>query len=391
MGGVSLTSERKISVGKKKQGNGEGTIYRRKKGEWATQYIVYTGEGRKRQTIYGKSRQEVATKLAKALSDREGGLTFDSENLKLEEYLRRWLKDSVKGSVQDITYRDYEHLVRNHIIPALGNIKLKALTPAHIRGLYRSKSDAGLSPRTVQYVHVTLHKALKQAVNDGLIPRNVTEAVKPPQLRREEIEPLTVEQVKVLLEAICGDRFEALYVIAVTAGLRQGELLGLRWEDVNVKRKTLQVRRTLLGSKKGNTVFGVPKTAKGKRSVRLTDRAVKALQRHRELQIEERQRLDGLWQENGLVFTTQIRTPVNRHNLVNRSFKPLLKGASLPEIRFHDLRHTCATLMLCAGVQPKMVQELLGHASVTITLETYAYVMPDMQGEAAGKMDSMLS
>jgi integrase len=223
MGGVSLTSERKISVGKKKRGNGEGTIYRRKKGEWATQYIVYTGEGRKRQTIYGKSRQEVATKLAKALSDREGGLTFDSENLKLEEYLKRWLKDSVRGSVRDITYRDYEHLVRNHLIPALGTIKLKALTPTHIRGLYKSKSEAGLSPRTVQYVHVTLHKALKQAVNDGLIPRNVTEAVKPPQLRREEIEPLTVEQVKVLLEAICGDRFEALYVIAVTAGLRQGE------------------------------------------------------------------------------------------------------------------------------------------------------------------------
>jgi integrase len=277
MGGVSLTSERKISVGKKKRGNGEGTIYRRKKGEWATQYIVYTGEGRKRQTIYGKSRQEVETKLAKALSDREGGLTFDSENLKLEEYLRRWLKDSVKGSVQDITYRDYEHLVRNHIIPALVNIKLKALTPAHIRGLYRSKSDAGLSPRTVQYVHVTLHKALKQAVNDGLIPRNVTEVVKPPRLRREEIEPLTVEQVKVLLEAIRGDRFEALYVIAVTAGLRQGELLGLRWEDVNVKRKTLQVRRTLLGSKNGNPVFGVPKTAKGKRSVRLTDRGRQSL------------------------------------------------------------------------------------------------------------------
>jgi len=374
-----------------KRGNGEGSIYRRKDGGWCAQYTVNTGEGRKRKTIYGKTRQEVATKLAKALSDREGGLTFDSENLKLNEYLKRWLKDSVKGSVRDITYRDYEHLVRNHIIPALGNIKLKALTPTHIRGLYRSKSDAGLSPRTVQYVHVTLHKALKQAVNDGLIPRNVTEAVKPPQLRREEIKPLMVEQVKLLLEAVGRDRFEALYVIAVSAGLRQGELLGLRWEDVNLERKTLQVRRTLLGSKKGNPVFGVPKTAKGKRSVRLTDMAVQALQRHRELQIEERQRLDGLWQEHDLVFTTQIGTPVNRHNLINRSFKPLLKRVGLPEGRFHDLRHTCATLMLCAGVHPKVVQELLGHASVTITLDTYSHVVPDMQGEAAGKMNSMLS
>lgn len=378
-------------MGKKKRGNGEGTIYRRQKGGWATQYTVYTAEGRKRKTLYGKTRQEVAAKLAKALSDREGGLTFDSENLRLEKYLKRWLKDSVRGSVRDITYRDYEQLVRNHIIPALGNIKLKSLTPAHIRGLYRSKSDAGLSPRTVQYIHVTLHKALKQAVNDGLIPRNVTEAVKPPQLHREEIKPLTVEQVKVLLEAVHGDRFETLYVIAVTAGLRQGELLGLKWEDIDLERKILQVRRTLLGSKNGNPVFGVPKTAKGKRSVRLTDRAMEALQRHRELQIEKKRSLDGLWQEYGLIFTTQIGTPVNRHNLVNRSFKPLLRRAGLPKIRFHDLRHTCATLMLCGGIHPKVVQELLGHASVTITLDTYSHVMPGMQGEAVRKMDSMLS
>ncbi len=146
-----------------------------------------------------------------------------------------------------------------------------------------------------------------------------------------------------------------------------------------------------MGSKNGNPVFGVPKTAKGKRSVRLTDRAMEALQRHRELQIEKKRSLDGLWQEYGLIFTTQIGTPVNRHNLVNRSFKPLLRRAGLPKIRFHDLRHTCATLMLCGGIHPKVVQELLGHASVTITLDTYSHVMPDMQGEAVRKMDSMLS
>ncbi len=378
-------------MAKKKRGNGEGTIYRRKNGGWATQYTVYTAKGRKRKTIYGKTRQEVASKLAKALSDREGGLTFDAENLKLGDYMDRWLTDSVRDSVRDVTYRGYERQVRNHITPVLGSIKLKALTPTHVRGLYKDKTDAGLSPRTVQYVHVTLHKALKQAVNDGLVPRNVTEAVKPPQLRREEIKPLTSKQAKVLLKTVRGDRLEALYVLAISAGLRQGELLGLRWEDMDLERETLQVRRTLSGSKNGNPIFVNPKTAKGKRSVKLTEKALEALQRHREVQLEAMRRLAGLWQEHGLIFTTQIGTPINRRNLVTRSFKPFLDGAGLPEIRFHDLRHTCATLMLCGGIHPKVVQELLGHASVTVTLDTYSHVLATMQGEAAGKMDSILS
>ena len=186
-------------------------------------------------------------------------------------------------------------------------------------------------------------------------------------------------------------RLEALYVLAVTAGLRQGELLGLKWEDIDFERETLQVRRALLGSKKGDPIFGAPKTAKGKRSVKLTGKALEALRGHRELQVTERQRLDELWQEHGLIFTTRIGTPLNRHNLVNRSFKPLLGRAHLPNIRFHNLRHTCATLMLSGEIHPKVVQELLGHANVTITLDTYSHVLPNMQGEAAGKMDSMLS
>jgi integrase len=140
-------------------------------------------------------------------------------------------------------------MVRLHIRPVLGQLKLKNLTPTHVRGLYREKLDAGLAPRTVQYVHVTLHKALKQAIADGLIPRNATEAVKPPQVRREEIRPLTAEHVKVLFEAAKGDRLEALYVLAVTAGLRQGELLGLKWDDIDLEVGTLHVRRTLTTAK----------------------------------------------------------------------------------------------------------------------------------------------
>ena len=164
-----------------KRGNGEGTIYRRKNGGWATQYIVYTAEGRKRKTLYGKTRQEVAAKLAKALSDREGGLVFDAENQTVSEYLERWLSDSVKGSVRPKTFDSYEWLICKYIAPALGRVKLKTLTSAHLQGFYRSKLEAGLSPRTVQYLHVVLHRALKQALRWGLVPRNVSEAVDPPR------------------------------------------------------------------------------------------------------------------------------------------------------------------------------------------------------------------
>ena len=375
----------------KKRGNGEGSISRRKNGGWMAQYAVYTAEGRKRKTLYGKTRAEVGAKLAKALSDREGGLTFDANNMKLDDYLRFWLTDSVRDSVRPATYEGYARQVRNHLTPTLGPIKLRALTPTHLRGLYRDKLDSGLSPRTVQYIHVTIHKALKQALNDGLVPRNVAEAVKPPQVRREEIEPLTPEQTKKLVEFVGEDRLAALYVLAVTAGLRQGELLGLKWEDVDLDHGILRVKRTLSGIKDGKPIFGTPKTAKGRRSVQLTVKAVEALGKHRERQIEERKQLVELWRDWDLVFPTRVGTPISRHNLVARSFKPLLVRAGLPDIRFHDLRHTCATLMLVVGTNPKVVQEMLGHANVSITLDTYSHLLPNMQGEAVGRLDNLLS
>jgi integrase len=165
----------------------------------------------------------------------------------------------VKNTVRGTTFERYEQITRKHIAPEVNRVKLKALTPAHVRGLYKAKLKSGLSPRTVQYIHVTLHKALKQAEQDGLVPRNATRAVKPPQIRREEMRPLTPEQVGVLFGAVRGDRLEALYVLAVTTGLRQGELLGLKWEDVNLDVGTLQVRRTLTTAK-GGPVLTSPKT-----------------------------------------------------------------------------------------------------------------------------------
>jgi integrase len=242
----------------------------------------------------------------------------------------------------------------------------------------------------VQLIHVTLHKALKQAVTDGLIPRNVTEAVKPPQPEKKEIRPLSPNQARALLEEVKGDRLESLYVLAVSTGMRQGELLGLKWEDVDLETGTVQVRRTLSTQTGKGVAFSPPKTAKGRRSIKLPEVAKKSLRKHLDAQREERTSLAGLWEDSGLVFTTRVGTPLGRQELVTRSFKPLLRKVGLPDIRFHDLRHTCATLLLSKGVHAKFVQELLGHANISITLDTYSHVLPGMGDATAGAMDETL-
>jgi integrase len=373
-----------------KRGNGEGSISRRKDGLYMARYTVQTADGPKRRTIYGKkgeSREDLAAKLTKAMADRDGGITYDAGKLTVEEHLLRWLSDSVRDTVRQRTYERYESIVRVHLIPAIGRIKLKTLTPAHVRALYRAKLDAGLAPRSVLHIHRTLSKALKQATDDGLIPRNAAGLVKPPRPRREEIQPLDSEQVRALFETARGDRLEALYVVAVTTGMRRGELQGLKWEDLDLEAGTLQVRRTL-SEPKGGWIFEAPKSGKG-RSIRLTRRAMSALREHRKRQLEERMGKAGLWSDHGLVFPSAIGTPISGGNL-NRSFKVLLKRADLPAVRFHDLRHTCATLLLRQGVNPKFVQELLGHADISLTLNVYSHVLPDMGDAAAGAMDAAL-
>jgi integrase len=374
----------------RKRGNGEGSITRRKDGLYMARYTVETAIGAKRKTLYGKTRGEVSEKLTKAMADRDEGLVFDADNLKVGEYLERWLVDSVLDTVRPTTYERYEQIVRIHVRPALGSVKLKNLTPVHVRGLYREKLEAGLSARTAQYIHVTLHKALKQAVQDGLIPRNATEAVKAPQVRREEMRPLSGDQVKVLLEVARGDRLEALYVLAIHTGLRQGELLGLKWEDVDLESGTLRVRRTLVTAK-GGPVLTAPKTKGSRRSVKLTQGAVEALRSHLKHQLQEIDRAGSLWRENGLMFASESGEPLDRRYLTSCRYKALLKRAELPMIRFHDLRHTCATLLLSKNVNPKIVSEMLGHASIAITLDTYSHVLPNMRDQAAAAMEEALS
>jgi integrase len=215
---------------KKQQGNGSGTVYPRKNKDGKV--IGYRGSyfapDGKRRYVSGKTKTEAQRALRKATADRDGGLVFDAGRITLGEYLDRWLSTSVRDTVRRSTYARCEGLVRNHIKPSIGRMKLKGLTPTHVRSLYRKKLDSGLAPRSVNYIHVTLHKALKQAEHDGLVPRNVSEGVKAPQVHKEEVRSLSPTQVRALLSAASGDRLEALYVLAIHTGLRQGELLGLK-------------------------------------------------------------------------------------------------------------------------------------------------------------------
>jgi len=328
-------------------------------------YTVHTPDGPKRKTIYGRKYKEVEKKLAEARGDAARGITYDAGNITVGDYLIGWLADSVKDTVRQRTFERQESIVRVHLIPSIDREKLKTLTPAHVRSLYRSKLDTGLAPRTVLHIHRTLSKALKQAVMDGLIPRNAAAPVKPPQARREEIRPLNRDQVCVLFEAVRGDRLEAMYIVAVTTGLRRGELQGLKWEDLDLEAGMFQVRRTL-SEPKGGYIFEAPKSGKG-RNIRLTQRATVALREHRKQQLEERMERGTLWQEHGLVFPSSVGTLISGGNL-NRAFKGILQRAGLPKsTRFHDLRHTCAMLLLKQSVNPKFVQELLGRADISLS------------------------
>jgi integrase len=368
-----------------RRGNNEGSIYRRKDGYWVGQYGIQTANGTKTRYIYGKRREEVREKLTKVIADRDGGFIFDGENMIVGKYLKRWLNDSVRGSVRASTHASYERQVGRYIIPAIGRVKLAKLTPAHVQHLYREMQDRGLSARTVQYTHAVLHRALKQAKRWGMVNRNVTEDVDRPQLKRDEIQPLDREQARRLLEVAEGERLHALYVVAVTVGLRPGEMLALRWSDVDLGDGTLRINRAFSDGE-----FDTPKTPRSRRKVELSNAARAALRAHRKRQLEEQMQKAGLWKDHGLVFPSTVGTPLSHRNVV-RSFKALLKRAGLPvNTRLYDLRHTCATLLLNGNVHPKYVQELLGHASISQTLDTYSHVLKGMDGGIGSAMDAAL-
>ncbi len=360
----------------KRRAKGDGSVYRRKDGRVVGEWEDADGKTRY-MTSKTMTKREMSAAVRKKLQDRDEGIAAHSEGLTVERYMDHWL-DSQRDRVRPGTFKPYEAIARLHVKPTLGKTKLEKLTAMQLENLYRQKLDSGLSARRVRYIHVTIRKALKDAVRLQLLSRNVADAAIPPRAAKSEIEPLTQDQMRTLLEAARGDKLECLYVLAVTTGMRQGELLGLQWKDVDLDGGKLRVNRSVYEG-----VTSPPKTSAGRRTIRLSKLAVAALRKHR--LNAARQRISE-W-----VFPNAHGTPIGHQNLHNRSWKPLLKRAGLSHsVRFHDLRHSCISLLLARGVPVKVVSEMSGHADISVTLSVYGHVLPDMQGTAADGMDEAL-
>jgi integrase len=370
---------------------GDG-ISKRKDGRYMARYTLQTPDGPKRKTIYGKKYKEVEKKLNEARANADKGLVFDADNLKAGEWMDSWLSDCLKplveaGKIAYSTYVRTEGIVNNHLNPALGHRKLKDLTRAEVRRLYNEKGKV-LSARSVDYIHATLQMSLSQAVRDDLVPRNVAVGERPRSSRnRKEVKALSPAQVKALLKAARGTRNEALYVVAVHTGLRQGELLGLKWTDIDLEAGKLSVRRSLKVTE-GSLAFGPPKNKASRRSVPLNKSVVAALRAHRLRQNEERLSAPE-WHDHDLVFPNRVGRPTDHNNLYYREYKPLLKRAGLAGegFTFHTLRHTLATALFMRREHPKVVQSLLGHASITQTMDTYSHLMDGIGGDAVDGLD----
>ncbi len=374
-----------------KRGNGEGSIYHRNDGRWVAEMTI---EGRKRKFVYGKTRKEVQEKLKVALHEQQQGTFVAAPQQTVAHYLLDWLENSQRQSVRPRTYERYEEIVRLHIVPVLGRHQLQKLSAQHLQSFYTKKLAEGLAASTVACFHNVLHKALDMAVKWNLASRNACDLVSPPHGQRFEFQPLTVEQAHKLLAAARGHSMEALFRLALATGMRRGKLLGLKWQDINFTTGTRQVRRILtrIPTKlpgKGY-VEAEPKTQKSRRSVIVAPFALEALRQHRVRQLEAKLQAGASWQEHDYVFCTSIGTHLHPDRDILSQLKGLLKKADLPAIRFHDLRHSAATLLLSEGVHPKVVQELLGHSNISMTLDVYSHVLPSMQQDAISRLNDAL-
>ncbi len=367
-----------------KRANGEGCIYKRPDGRWSAAIT----NGDKRTWVYGKRRADVVKKLAVATKRRDDGLPMLAERQTVGQFLNSWIV-GLGPNVRAGTLRGYESKTRVHLVPGLGRILLARLTPQDVQAFLSAKIDAGLSPRTVQHLRAILRAALNDALRWGLVGRNAAALVDGPRVPQGDVRPLAPAEARTLLETVRGDRLEALYTVALAMGLRQGEALGLRWDDIDLDAGVLTVQATLQRVNKTFTL-AEPKTARSRRTLPLPDRVGDSLRAHRTRQLEERLAAGPMWEDQGLVFSTRTGGYLHGSN-VTRDFQRILAHAGLPQMRFHDMRHACASLLLAQGVQPRVVMEVLGHSQIALTMNLYAHVLPEAQRDAAISMNAVLT
>ncbi len=366
-----------------KRQRGFGAVYHRPDGRWEGQ-IRIPGGGRR--SFYARTRREVAHRLSQERWALGQGLPVSAGTTSLETFLGRWLAITATR-LRPSTVRAYT-VDAQRLLPFLGRVPLRAVTPGMIASTYASLLKSGLSPRSVEQVHCVLHLALKQAMHWAIIARNPSELVMPPRPRSREMTALNGCQLQHLLDATAGSRWHSLWVVLGTSGMRLGEALGLKWEDVDLAEGKLVIRRTLVRHPGQGLLFAPPKTEKSRRTIHLSEVARQALILHRQGEAARRAQAKE-WKEIGLVFTNARGGPVE-FGEINRALTCALKAAGLPHIRVHDLRHTVASILLEANVHPKVVQELLGHSTIRLTLDTYSHLTPGLHRQAAQTMDVLL-
>lgn len=368
----------------------EGSIYQRKDGRWVAAVTFWEGGRRRRRAFYTPTQEEARRRLTTAQKSHDDGLPLPLERLTVAAFLGQWLE--AKGpSLRSESFRRYREMCQLHIIPEIGRRSLARLTPGDIQAAYARCRAKGLSGTSLSLLHGVLHKALDDAARWNLAARNVADLVDAPRRSTPEMRTLTPKEAICLLRAAEGDPLEAFYTLALTCGLRLGELQALRWKDIDLDRRRLRVTATLQAVQDGAPVFAEPKTARSRRVVHLPEMAAAALRMHRTRQLEARLQAGAFWQDFGLVFATGRGRPLDGNNVRTRSFARLLERADLPPMRFHSLRHTAATLLMAEGVPVKVASELLGHADIATTLRIYSHVLPSMQEEAASAMDRLFA
>jgi integrase len=371
----------------KKRGNNEGSLHKRKNGTWRVQVSI----NRKRLGYSAKSKSDAQSWLRKTQDEIETGLKFESTKLLVSQYMKDWLT-TIQPSLRVNTHAQYAQITNQYLVPSFGKIKLRDLSPDTVQRLYNYMVEQGKGLRTVKMTHAVLHRALKQAVRLGIVSRNAAAATIPPKPKHKEMTILDENQVQTFLLAAkaTNDRFYALYHLALSTGMRQGELLGLKWSDVDFSQKLLQVQRQLVRERSGKLGFVEPKTKAGNRRIDIGEGTLAVLKDHRDGQRKEAASFGSLWPKSDLVFPSEVGTPMGRNNL-RRMFTRLLRIARVPQIRFHDLRHTAASLMLNNGVPVIVASKRLGHAQPSITLDVYGHLMPNKQQDVATLMDQLLT
>ncbi len=369
-----------------KRANNEGTIfYRESRKEWVAQVSL---NGR-RLTKYAKTQRECRDWVKDTLTKIGNGLTFSGTQVTLEKYVSTWL-DGKALSQRPQTVVQYRQLCSQHLLPTLGKMRLQEIQPAHLKRLYLMKLEAGLGARSVQLIHTVIHCVLKQAVKEGILGRNPVDAVQRPKVEQKEFHILNEAQAQRLVIASQNTRYGMLFYLALMTGMREGELLGLKWSDLDWAKGVLNVQRQLRKSGGHGYVMMPPKTKAGRRQIKLGQGTLDRLAGHRKQLELQREAMGARWTETDLIFPNMVGKPMTSKNMINE-FKRILKENGLPDIRFHDLRHTSITFLLDSGTPVNTVQRRAGHSKASITTDTYGHSMGHSEDEAAERIEEMIT